>query len=156
VYLHILLILASLSCSKGWLAASPAASQALRLYRTAFLHNPHVLYSSFASDASEYTNDAVEEDEEASLKEFGSAYRESDDSSQTIELGPVATSKNSANRFVMVVWDKDIVTDKDPWDLHHDRVDGTEDHVMYCRKANLYNETVNTESQVDVVWSLPM
>ena len=39
------------------------------------------------------------------------------------------------------------------WGMHQDRVALTEDHVMWARKQNLYNETFNTESMADVLWS---
>jgi uncharacterized protein len=70
------------------------------------------------------------------------------------ELSPVPMSKNAGNRFVALLWDRALdAEDRDLADLHYQRIQHTEDHVMYCRKANLYNETFNTESMVDVVWS---
>ena len=38
-------------------------------------------------------------------------------------------------------------------DLHDNQVQSTTDHVMHCRKTNLYNETFNYISAADVVWS---
>jgi len=46
--------------------------------------------------------------------------------------------------------------DRDALDWHYDRIALTEEHVMFCRRQNLYNETFNTESMVDILWSLPM
>ena len=84
-------------------------------------------------------------------------YRDEYEETPTVELEPVGMSKNSGNRFVAVVWDRELDTKgRDALDLHYDRIELTEDHVMFCRKANLYNETFNTESMVDVLWSLPM
>jgi hypothetical protein len=117
-----------------------------------------LLFSSFAADGSEYSNDTpdVNDDDEDTRMRFGPNYRDQDDT-PTIELGPVPMSKNSGNRFVTIVWDRELVPrENDSWSLHESRIEYTEDHVMYCRKANLYNDTFNTESMVDVLWSLPM
>jgi hypothetical protein len=122
------------------------------------------LYSSFAADGSEYSsnresNDFDDDDERSS--DFGgrknNMYDEQDDT-PTIELQPVPLSKNAGNRFIAVVWDKQLSHHKstDPMEWHYNRVQLTEDHVMFCRKANLYNETFNYESNVDVLWSLQM
>jgi hypothetical protein len=48
------------------------------------------------------------------------------------------------------------ITPNDALDLHYNRMQHTEDHVMFCRKTNLYNDTFNTESNTDILWSLPM
>jgi hypothetical protein len=84
-------------------------------------------------------------------------YEEQDDTA-TIELQPVPLSKNAGNRFVAVVWDKQLSQTKnsDPLEWHYNRVQLTEDHVMFCRRANLYNATFNVDSNVDVLWSLQM
>ena len=42
------------------------------------------------------------------------------------------------------------------WKMHYDRIALTEKHVMWARKQNLYNETFNTESMADVLWSHQM
>ena len=102
----------------------------------------------------------MDDDDEAGSR-FGRTYRdddhEDDDETPTIELGPVPMSKNSGNRFVAIVWDRELDTKgRDALELHNDRIELTEDHVMFCRKANLYNETFNSDSMVDVIWSLPM
>ena len=113
--------------------------------------------SSFVADGSEYSSrDSSDLDDDDEDTEVGVGYREGADS-PTVELGPVPMSKNSGNRFVAFVWDKQLDTqDRDVLDLHYSRISHTEDHVMFCRKANLYNETFNTESMVDVLWSYPM
>jgi hypothetical protein len=125
--------------------------------------HPTVLYSSFAADGSEYAagdSDFDQEDEDDDINPTG--YREGmddqEDETPTIELQPVPLSKNAGNRFVAIVWDRVLQKDttKDALDLHYDRIRLTEDHVMFCRKKNLYNETFNTESMVDILWSLPM
>jgi hypothetical protein len=126
------------------------------------------LFSSFAADGSEYASgdgDFDPEDEEDDTAEaMRSKGEEEDDDMEenmevpTIELQPPPLSKNAGNRFVAVVWDRVLQKDKskDVLDLHYDRIRLTEDHVMFCRKQNLYNFTFNTESMVDVLWSLPM
>lgn len=116
--------------------------------------------SSFAADGSEYSSKKDFEDDEAERKRYdrSSSYHDDDqDDTPTVELEPVGMSQNSGNRFVAVIWDRELDTQgRDALDLHYDRIELTEDHVMFCRKANLYNETFNTNSMVDVLWSLPM
>jgi hypothetical protein len=117
------------------------------------------LYSSFAADGSEYSsnNDNINDDDEMDSMNVRGRYNSDEDETPTQELTPVPMSKNSGNRFVAIYWDQALQPKtKDVWDLHEKRVALTEEHVMYCRKANLYNETFNTESMVDVIWSLPM
>jgi hypothetical protein len=117
------------------------------------------LYSSFAADGSEYSsnNDNNNDDDEMDSMNIGGRYNSDEDETPTQELTPVPMSKNSGNRFVAIYWDQALhPKTEDVWDLHEKRVALTEEHVMYCRKANLYNETFNTESMVDVIWSLPM
>jgi hypothetical protein len=136
--------------------------------------------SSFAADGSEYSSkDDFDNDDNdlddlstATNTDYEKSYLDYDQyDTPTTELTPVPMSKNSGNRFVAFVWDREIVTsmknkksqktsemqeELDALDLHYNRIALTEQHVMYCRKANLYNETFNTESMVDVLWSLPM
>eukprot|EP00579_Thalassiosira_antarctica_P013713 CAMPEP_0201944222 /NCGR_PEP_ID=MMETSP0903-20130614/52696_1 /ASSEMBLY_ACC=CAM_ASM_000552 /TAXON_ID=420261 /ORGANISM="Thalassiosira antarctica, Strain CCMP982" /LENGTH=379 /DNA_ID=CAMNT_0048487151 /DNA_START=73 /DNA_END=1209 /DNA_ORIENTATION=- len=76
---------------------------------------------------------------------------------------PVPMSRNNVgNRFLALVFDKSISdkysekADDDGdvlWEMHDDRIALTEDHVMWARKQNLYNETFNTGSAADVLWS---
>ena len=80
-----------------------------------------------------------------------------EDDTPTIELSPVPMSKNSGNRFVALLWDKELDTEgRDALQLHHDRTQLTEDHVMFCRKRNLYTTDFNENSMVDILWSRPM
>jgi len=112
----------------------------------------------FAADGSEYASkdSDYDADDDDADKEFGKSYKE-EDNSPTVELKPVPMSKNGGNRFVAFIWDKQLdKDDKNLMQLHNDRIDLTEDHVMFCRKRNLYNETFNTESMADVLWSLPI
>lgn len=156
----------------------PSFSFELMTTRTAFFpavnHHPvsrkplflksSQLFSSFAADGSEYSsdnnNDFEDDTDIDGLK--GSGRRDSDeDETPTIELKPLPMSKNSGNRMVAFVWDQELNdlklnNNKDELDLHYDRISLTEDHVMFCRKANLYNESFNTDSACDVLWSLPM
>lgn len=139
-----------------------------------------MLFSSFASDSSEYAADRGSTDDGDEDSMAGNIYRSDqegeidnnndEDETPTIELQPVPISKNSGNRFVAIVWDRkhrqrkkqnkqqqqEDDNDEDVWDWHEQRVEHTEDHVLFCRKQNLYNETFNTESMVDVLWSLQM
>lgn len=77
-----------------------------------------------------------------------------------IEEKPVPMSRNNdGNRFLALVFDRvhsSKYTDgsaEELWEMHHDRVALTERHVMWARKLNLYNETFNTGSMADVLWS---
>ena len=116
--------------------------------------------SSFAADGSEYSSkDSDYEDEDimaaSDMAAAAASASTEEDSIPTVELGPVPMSKNSGNRFVAVVYDHDLDTkDRDVLDLHDDRDTLIEDHVMFCRKRNLYNETFNTDSNVDILWSM--
>jgi len=119
---------------------------------------------SFYADSSDYKSSESDftTDEEPS-SEFGVPIRDDDErGSPSEEITPVPMSKNSGNRFIAVVMDKALTgtTDGgdgggelDVMDLHDRRIALTEDHVMFCRKTNLYNETFNTESMADILWS---
>lgn len=129
-----------------------------------------VLYqSSFAADGSEYSS-MGDKSSELSSDEYDERFQggsrgpnkfDDQDETPTIELQPVPLSKNAGNRFVAFVWDRTLTSDtqKDALDLHYDRIAKTEDHVLFCRKANLYhNDTAadDEEHLVDILWSLPM
>ena len=123
--------------------------------------------SSFAADGSEYSgkDDPTLDDDDDAMSS-SSAYKHrgagggDDDATPTIELSPVPMSKNAGNRFVAFYWDADLADDddddRDVMESHNQRIALTEDHVMFCRKTNLYNTTFNQDSMVDVLWSLPM
>ena len=122
-----------------------------------------VLQSSFAADGSEYSSsdsssDVDDDMDDAKSSSYDRNYRDDQDETPTVELSPVPMSKNAGNRFVAVFWDSQLNQDatKDALDLHNDRIALTEEHVMFCRKTSLYNETFNQDSMVDVLWSLPM
>lgn len=113
--------------------------------------------SSYSMDGSEYASsdsDFLDDDDMSDgMSKFRNLDDEEDDS-PTVELQPVPMSKNSGNRFVALLWDKELDTQgRDALDLHYDRIALTEDHVMFCRKASLYNEQFNADSMVDVLWS---
>lgn len=114
--------------------------------------------SSFVGDGSDYSSKDSDVDEDDELDStIGGAFRPGRTETPTIELSPVPMSKNSGNRFVAFIWDQALDKKKrDVLELHYDRIQQTEDHVMFCRKRNLYNETFNAESMVDILWSYPM
>lgn len=124
--------------------------------------------SSFSADGSEYSSkdSDYDTDDAESMRGFGGGDNTEDgedDEVETIEQKPVPMSKNAGNRFVALYWDHELeerrADGKDPresWWLHYDRDDLNEDHVMHCRKRNLYNETFNEDSMVDVMRSLPI
>lgn len=114
--------------------------------------------SSFAADGSEYSSQASDYDDEeiAQKMQYTDEYSDQDEVA-TVEEKPVPMSKNAGNRFVAIVWDQDVDTqNRDAMTLHEDRDELVEDHVMFCRKQNLYNETFNSDSMVDILKSLPM
>ena len=107
--------------------------------------------SEYSSKDSDFVNDDVKIGDDFSKFKDGT---DEEDDTPTVELQPVAMSKNSGNRFVAFVHDRLLDTDnRDALDLHYDRIKLTEDHVMFCRKACLYNEEFNADSMVDVLWS---
>jgi len=119
-------------------------------------------YMSFF-DSSEYSSsdsDVELDDEEIdpTLETSSTSSRNNeDDEYPTIEESPVPMSKNSGNRFVAFIFDKalNVLSGKsiDPNEMHESRILDTEQHVFFCRKTNLYNETFNTQSIADIVWS---
>lgn len=73
---------------------------------------------------------------------------------------PVPMSRNNVgNRFLAIVMDRSLSTkeygdeEDELWGMHNDRIALTEDHVLWTRKLNLYNDTFNTDSMADVLWS---
>lgn len=138
----------------------PAKAFAPPLVRPAFHIQQSALYqSSFAADGSEYSSKDNSEfdDDDDRTRDYGRTYRDDQDETPTVELQPVPLSKNAGSRFVAMLWNRELDTKgRDPLDLHYDQITLSEDHVMFCRKANLYNETFNTESMVDVRWSFQM
>jgi hypothetical protein len=118
--------------------------------------------SDYGSDGeSEYEDDAVEKKDE--LKE-GPGYREFQDT-PTQEEQPVPMSKNAQKRFLIYYYDKDVDVHasvdgdddgRSAWEGHDLRERLMEQHVLWARTANLYNETFNQNSMADVVWSYPL
>ena len=109
--------------------------------------------SEYSSKDSDFLNDDVTGMGDDFSKYRGGVGGEEDET-PTIELQPVAMSKNSGNRFVAFIHDRLLnAENKDALDMHLDRIQLTEDHVMYCRKASLYSEEFNADSMVDVLWS---
>lgn len=106
--------------------------------------------SSFSADGSEYSSKDSDYDaddvEEQNWGENNSGFDDGEDDVETVEQKPVPMSKNAGNRFVALYWDHELEQNRlegeprESWWLHYDRDDLNEDHVMFCRKANLYNE----------------
>jgi uncharacterized protein YciI len=115
---------------------------------------PQLGMSTFSVDQSDYSpkdsDYANDDDWNPTVMEGGEPGKEF----ESVELKPVPMSKNAGNRFVAFIWDRLLDKNKrDLYELHLERIQHTENHVMYCRKANLYNETFNADSMVDVLWS---
>jgi hypothetical protein len=152
---HIQLITAALLA----LLPDTATCFSARLIHKPLAFRLNRLQSSFIGYGDEYSSDSEDfEDDDVDTRNFGGRrYREEEDDVPTVELKPLPLSKNAGNRFVAFVWDREIDTkNRDALELHNDRIEVVEDHVMFCRKNNLYNETFNTESMTDILWSLPM
>ncbi len=119
---------------------------------------------SFYSDSSDYkTSDSDFSSDDDASSEFGVPVKAGDaqEEDPPIEESPVPMSKNSGNRFISLIFDQAILSSKggkdiDVMELHESRIKLTEDHVLFCRKANLYNETFNSESMADILWSYQM
>lgn len=132
----------------------------------AFVTKPHqppspIFMSSFAADGSEYSSKDsgdYDDDDLMNSRDFsGGLNDDGEEDAPVQELSPVPMSKNSGNRFVALMWDQDLDTKgRDPQILHYERNEIVEDHVLFCRKRNLYNETFNSDSMVDILRSLPM
>lgn len=127
--------------------------------------NFELFMSSFSVDGSDYTSSASDYDDvdDDGMDDPNEGYRgfhaddDYEDDPDVREIKPVPMSKNGGNRFVAFIWDNELdIHGRDQFDLHMDRDRLVEDHVMFCRKQNLYNETFNTESMVDIYKSLPM
>ena len=114
--------------------------------------------SSYSADGSEYSSKESDYDDDGLPgDDYDFSNQAEQEMAPTVELQPVPMSKNAGNRFVAFVWDQELDTSgRDALELHEDRDALTEDHVMFCRKRNLYNDTFNTESMVDILKSLPM
>lgn len=129
------------------------------------------LRMSFMADSSDYKADKTD---------FGDGDDDGGDSSSTAplrgevdmadvpvtdEIAVPASRNNIGNRFLALVFDRSHSSRYDAdakneeeyanslWDMHEDRIALTEDHVMWARKQNLYNDTFNTQSLADVLWS---
>lgn len=147
------------------IASSPSTGSAINHY--------HQLQMSYVADSSEYGSsdydgndgrDDSDADSDAKSVAGVRGFNEFADVPSIEEL-PVPMSKNSGSRFVAFVWDKDLdairVTTKGGKrktreELHDERSEKIEDHILWARKANLYNETFNNNSVADVVWSYPL
>lgn len=142
----IFFLLLTIGSSTGFLAG---------IQRNAAFLQSRLSYSADSADYSPKESDYEKGDElyPSSLGE-GEDDDDEDNEFKSVELKPVPMSKNAGNRFIVVLWDRLLDSEKrHSLDLHDDRIQHTEDHVMYCRKSNLYNETFNADSMVDFLFS---
>jgi uncharacterized protein YciI len=124
--------------------------------------------SSFVSESSDYTAGGGGgdggDDEDLLDKSAPRRLVSTAQDAPTMEHEVVGMSRNNVgSRWVALVWDKSLEAihasekaPRGPWELHFDRISRTEEHILFCRKQNLYNETFNLESRADIVWSYPM
>jgi len=160
--LSTLLLLSLTSTIESFTVHNHASRLTIASITTSKFNNFSTELKSFYSDSSDYkSSDSDFDSDEESASELGVPVNAESDEEDvpTIEETPVPMSKNSGSRFVAFVFDKMIYSgdkEMDIMDFHEDRIKVTEDHVMFCRKANLYNETFNTESMADVLWSHQM
>ena len=128
---------------------------------------------SFMADSSDYKadkSDYGEGGDDATGGDAASPIRGEVDMADvpvTEEVAVPNSRNNVGNRFVALVFDRSLCSkydlenweennngEENPlWEMHKDRVALTEDHVMWARKQNLYNETFNTESMADIRFS---
>ena len=149
----------SISSSSSSSSSSRSSSNNRRLQLTS-----STKLQSFYSDSSDYkSSDSDFASEEDSRDEFGvpnGADGSTEEESPSVEETPVPMSKNAGSRFLAFVYDRALTEDDDVdvdvTELHENRISLSEEHVMFCRKANLYNETFNSESMADVLWSNQM
>lgn len=115
---------------------------------------------SFVADGSDYSSsDSDYEDSSSSTDDdtAGPGFNPMAMDAPTIEEEPVPLSKNAGSRFIAFIWDNIVdQLGRSAMELHDSRVDVTTDHIMHCRKTNLYNETFNYNSNADIVWSYPL
>ena len=162
----LLLLLAALSDATAFLPAPPLAPRATAAAPSAALGRRCPRPLSVVGENSDYSTDESDYAAEAEVVADDAPVRGGADLADVppVEEIPVPNSRNNVgNRFLAVVFDRELSTKYDDehdsgygdvaWDRHYDRVSLTEDHVMWARKQNLYNETFNTESMADVLWS---
>ena len=108
--------------------------------------------SDYSSGPSDYDDDSeVGESAYAGMRDAAEKAAAESVASEVKLEQPPPLSKNAGNAFVALVFDKALDTHGREWDdLMEDRIVDTGKHVRWCREANLYNETVNTDSMVDV------
>lgn len=119
--------------------------------------------SDYKADKSDYGDDDKDPTADAAAPIRGEV--EMADVPVTEEVAVPTSRNNVGNRFLALVFDRSLCTkyDLENWEendeenplveMHKDRVALTEDHVMWARKQNLYNETYNTESMADIRFS---
>lgn len=123
---------------------------------------------SFMADSSDYKasnsdfGDSSDGEGSASVAPLRGGEVDMADVPVTEEIPVLPSRNNIGNRFVALIYDRthhSIKGDDDDddvdrlWGMHNDRIELTEDHVMWARKQNLYNDTFNTDSMADILWS---
>lgn len=125
---------------------------------------------SFMADSSDYKADKSDygEDDKDPAGDAAAPIRGEVDMADvpvTEEVAVPTSRNNVGNRFLALVFDRSLCSkyDLENWEengeenplmeMHKDRVALTEDHVMWARKQNLYNETFNTDSMADIRFS---
>ena len=105
-----LVFLGLLSLSHGFSAVSHPTARSTPLHM-----------SSYSIDGSEYSSSKSDYDNDDEDIDGNSRYDNmiQEDDTPTVELQPVPMSKNSGNRFVALVWDRELGDEsKDCLDLH--------------------------------------
>jgi len=126
------------------------------------------LRMSYVADSSDYSSEDSEIEDESANNDgedyMGPGYREFQDV-QAVEEKPIPMSKNAQKRFLVYYYDHDVDahadvdgdgSGRDVWERHDLRQNLMEQHVLWARTANLYNDTFNNNSMADVVWSYPL
>ena len=144
--LSLLVTFLCMCVANGFAPAPPLRTPA------ATLHMSYYDMSDYSSGPADYDDDSeVGESAYAGMREAAEKAAAESEASEVKLEQPPPLSKNAGNAFIALVFDKALDAQGRAWDdLVEDRVVDTGKHVRWCREANLYNETVNTDSLVDV------
>ena len=149
--LSILVALLCACMANGFVPSSSIRSASWNVQQSV-LQMSYYDMSDYSSGPSDYDDDSeVGESAYAGMRDAAEKAAAESVANEVKLEQPPPLSKNAGNAFVALVFDKALDTHGREWDdLMEDRIVDTGKHVRWCREANLYNETINTGSMVDV------